>query len=229
MTPFPNAYATLGVIGRQQVSVTDALVHHELYTWDGLLTLLWHGPADGRHVVLACGGALGGLLGPADGLYHDLGVAWAAPGRDIATVRVGYRVPNDLDRCLHDLLAVAELAADRGAERFVTLGHSFGGAVAVQAGVALGDRCAGVVTFATQSGGCEEGEALGDRRVPVLHFHGQQDTILPFMASQLVQMLTGGELVLLPGDHSLSAAREALWDGVVDWVPQKLAAPAPPA
>ncbi|MPY95059.1 MAG: hypothetical protein GEV08_18965 [Acidimicrobiia bacterium] len=224
MTPYPNAYATLGVIGRQQVAVTDGLVHHELYTWDGLLTLLWHGPANPRHVVLACGGALGGLLGPAEGLYHDLGVAWAAEGRDIATVRISYRAPNDLERCLHDLLAVAEIAENVGAERFVTLGHSFGGAVAVQAGVALGPACAGVVTFATQTAGCEEGEALGAAGTPVLHFHGEDDTTLPFMASQMVQMLTGGELVLLPGaDHLLSSARDTLWERLVDWVPQQLA------
>jgi dienelactone hydrolase len=228
VTPFPNAWSTLGVIGRQHVAITPDLTHHEVYTWDGLLTLLWHGPDQPRHVVLACGGALGGLLGPANGLYHDLGVAWAAAEPAITTIRVGYRVPNDLDRCLHDLLAVAQAAADRGAERFVVLGHSFGGAVAIQAGAALGPACAGVVTFATQSGGCEDGEALGEAGVPVLHFHGDEDTILPFMASQMVQMLTGGELVLLPGaDHSLAAARETLWDRVVAWVPEQLAAPGP--
>lgn len=223
MTPYPNALATLGVIGHRRVAITPELTHHEIYTWDGLLSLLWHGPERAGHVVLTCGGALGGLLGPA-ALYHDLGVAWAAPDRGIATVRVGYRVANDLDRCLHDLVAVAQMAAERGGERFVTLGHSFGGAVAIQAGAALGPACAGVVTFATQSAGCEEGEALGAAGTPVLHFHGDEDTILPFMASQVVQMLTGGRFVLLPGaDHSLEAARDALWEELVDWVPARLA------
>ncbi len=226
MTPYADAYANLGVIGHQHVQVTPTLVHHEIYTWEGLLTLLWHGPTDAEHVVLACGGALGGTLGPANGLYHDLGEAWAARAdQGIATIRVGYRVPNQLDDCLHDLLAAADLATQRGARHFTVLGHSFGGAVAIQAGVALGPRTAGVITFATQSAGCEVGEALGMAGVPVLHFHGTDDTILPFMASQMVQMLTGGEVVILPGaDHILTSARTELWDRVLNWVPERFAA-----
>ena len=35
------------------------------------------------------------------------------------------------------------------------MGHSFGGAVAVAVGVGLPEHIAGVVTFATQSAGCE--------------------------------------------------------------------------
>ena len=59
-------------IASQQVALTDALVHHEVFTMAGLLTMLWHGTGDEDAAVVACGGAMGGLLGPADGLYHDL-------------------------------------------------------------------------------------------------------------------------------------------------------------
>ena len=48
--------AELGVLARQQVAVTDDLDHHELYTWDGLLTLLWHRPPEACDTaVLYCG------------------------------------------------------------------------------------------------------------------------------------------------------------------------------
>lgn len=210
----------LDALAAQEVEVTDRLRHVEMYTLGGLLTMLWHGEPDYAHVVLACGGAMGGLLGPADGLYHDLGVRFAEQG--IGLVRVGYRNPNDLGACVHDLVAVAELAARRGGRRFVTMGHSFGGAVAIRAAIVLGDDAAGVVTLATQSAGCEEAEQLAG--TPVLLFHGTNDEILPPQASELVQMLTGGELVVYPGTgHLLSDVGDELRERLGTWIPERFA------
>ena len=210
----------LGALASQEVEVTGALRHVELYTLGGLLTLLWHGDPELEHVVIACGGAMGGLLGPAEGLYHDLGARFADQG--IGLVRVGYRKPNDLDACVHDLVAVAELAARRGARRFVTMGHSFGGAVAVRAAIVLGDDVAGVVTLATQTSGCEEAERLGT--TPVILFHGENDELLPPQASELVQMLTGGELVVFPGTgHLLTEVGEELRERLGQWIPARFA------
>ncbi len=219
MTDPSGPLADLDVIRHQQVRLGANLAHHELFTWEGLLTLLWHSPERPTSAaVLYCGGALGGVLGPADGLYHDLGTVLASSGVAMG-IRVGYRVPNDLDRCVADVLAAAGMAAELGARRFVVLGHSFGGAVAIQAGVALGHTCAGVITLATQSAGCEPGDALAERHVPVLLLHGDCDPILPYFASQLVHMLTGGELCILPGaDHGLSSAAEELRSRLVPWI-----------
>jgi Dienelactone hydrolase family len=210
----------LGAFAAQEVEVTDGLRHLEVYTLGGLLTLLWHGDLENEHVVLACGGAMGGLLGPAEGLYHDLGVRFAE--QDIGLVRVGYRKPNDLGACVNDLMAVAELAARRGARRFVTMGHSFGGAVAIQAGIALGDDTVGVVALATQSAGCEAAERLTG--TPVLLFHGERDELLPPQASELVQMLTGGELVVFPGTgHLLTEVGDELRERLGTWIPARFA------
>ena len=123
----------LRVLAVQHVEITPELRHLEIFTMSGLVTMLWHGPDNAERVVLMCGGAMGGLLGPADGLYHDLGVTLAAQG--IGSIRVGYRRPNDLDSCVGDVVAAAMLAEREGAERFVTIGHSFGGAVAVGAAI----------------------------------------------------------------------------------------------
>jgi pimeloyl-ACP methyl ester carboxylesterase len=210
----------LGALASQEVEVTDELRHVEVYALGGLLTLLWHGDSAHERVVLACGGAMGGLLGPAEGLYHDLGVRFAEQG--IGLVRIGYRKPNDLDACVHDLVAVADLAARRGGRRFVTMGHSFGGAVAVRAAIVLGDDAVGVVTLATQSAGCEEAERLGT--TPVLLFHGERDELLPPQASELVQMLTGGELVVFPGTgHLLTEVGDELRDRLATWIPARFA------
>lgn len=211
--------ALLQALAVQESEITDGLRHVEISTMRGLLTMLWHGPRDAPDVVLTCGGAMGSLLGPAGGLYHDLGVAFAAAG--IGTVRVGYRAPGDLARCVHDLAAAADLAGRAGARRFVTVGHSFGGAVAVRAGVVLGAHCRGVVTLATQSAGCEQAAELGD--TPLLLVHGTHDELLPPETSGVVQMLAGhGEVVLCAGaGHLLTEAAADLRARLRAWIPAR--------
>jgi len=84
----------------------------------GLVTIMWHQVPAGVSVtptaIVACGGAMGGLLGPADGLYQELGDSWSARG--VPVLRVSYRRPNDLDMCSLDVAAAVQLAADAGAQ-----------------------------------------------------------------------------------------------------------------
>jgi pimeloyl-ACP methyl ester carboxylesterase len=211
----------LGVLGIQDVEIRPDLHHLEIYTAGGLVAVLWHGPRDAHDVVVACGGAMGGLLGPANGLYHDIGTTFVERG--IATLRVDYRRPNDLDACVHDLAAVADLAWHQAARRFVTMGHSFGGAVAIQAGIVLGAHAAGVVTLSTQSAGCEEASRLGD--TPLLLVHGERDELLPPETSLVVRELAGhGDVVLLPdAGHGLIEAAEELRTLLIDWIPARFA------
>jgi hypothetical protein len=222
----------LGVLAAQEVTIAPGLDHVELFTMEGLLTLFWHGPQDATDVVLACGGAMGGLLGPADGLYQDLGVALAEQG--IGMLRVGWRRPNDLERCTLDLTAAADLASRRGGRSFITMGHSFGGAIAVRTGLMLDRHCAGIVGLATQSAGCEMADQL-EPDVPLLLLHGDRDQILPSMASEMVRMIAGhGELVLLPDtDHLMGTAGLELRERLGTWIPEQFAAhaarPAPDA
>jgi alpha/beta superfamily hydrolase len=211
----------LEALAREEVQLAPDLWHLEIYTLRGLLTLLWHGPRDAERVVLMGGGAMGGLLGPAGGLYQDLGAKFSTQG--IGTIRVGYRKPNDLDRCIHDMAAAADLASRSGARRFVTVGHSFGGAVALQAGIVLAQHCTGVVTLSTQSAGCEDGARLGD--TPLLLLHGDRDELLPPETSAIVQMLVGhGDVVILPGSgHLLTEAHDELRARLGTWIPEHLA------
>jgi hypothetical protein len=214
----------LEVIAKQDVMLTPTLRHLEIYSMRGLLTILWHEPdavtAQPAALVLG-GGAMGGLLGPAEGLYHRLGVEWAARG--VPVLRVSYRRPNDLDACCIDMAAAVQLAVGGGgAERVVTMGHSFGGAVAVRVGVGLSEMVAGVVTFATQSAGCEVAGGLAGR--PLLLFHGERDEILPPEASDMVRMIAGaGEVVRIPHDgHLLAKSGDILWERLEEWLPPVL-------
>jgi alpha-beta hydrolase superfamily lysophospholipase len=212
----------LEALATEDVEIGPDLHHLEIYTMKGLLTILWHGDPQAEQVVVMSGGGMGGLLGPAHGLYHDLGERFAAQG--IGTMRVDYRKPNDLGRCVVDVAAAADLAVRTGARRIVTRGHSFGGAVALQLGIVLGEHCAGVVTLSTQSAGCEDGAALGD--TPLLLLHGDRDEILPPDTSAVVRALVGhGELVILPGaGHLLVEAHDQLREVLGDWIPAHLAA-----
>jgi len=212
----------LRVLAKQDILVTPGLRHIEAYTLEGLLTFLWHGDPGNERVVVMCGGAMGGLLGPGNGLYHALGETFAAEG--IGTIRVGYRRPNDLPACVLDLAAATDLAHRNGGRRFVLVGHSFGGAVAVNAGIALRAMTAGVVTLSTQSAGCESAGAL---QRPLLLLHGDRDELLPVMASQAVQALAGsGELEVLAGaGHLLTEAADHLRDRIHRWIPDVFARP----
>jgi predicted alpha/beta-hydrolase family hydrolase len=213
----------LEALARQEVALGPNLRHLEVFTLRGLLTILWHGDPDAPSVVVLGGGAMGGLLGPADGLYQWLGEELASPGSGVGVLRVGWRRPNDIDLCTLDLLAAADLATRTGAGRFVTGGHSFGGAIAVRAGAAMGGWTCGVVTFATQSAGCEDADGLA---APLLAFHGDRDELLPLMASEVVCQLVGGEaeLVVCEGaGHLLSEAGERLRAEVPAWIRERFA------
>lgn len=218
-----SPFDLIGRMAIQEVRISETLAHIEVFTMRGLLTLLWHGDRDAERVVVMSGGAMGGLLGPSDGAYHDLAVAFAEQG--IGTIRVGYRSPNDLPECILDVAAACDLAARAGAEAFVTVGHSFGGAVAIGAGIALPAYVKGVVTLATQSAGCEAAEQLWPR--PLLLLHGDRDEILPVMCSEVVSELAGGgELVVLRGaGHLLNQgdAGRVVREKLLEWIPPVLA------
>ena len=137
-------------------------------------------------------------------------------------LRVSYREPNNLDLCAHDLACGVEWARDAGAERVVVMGHSFGGAVAIRAAVVMTASVAGVVTFATQSAGCEVAGALDGR--PLLLFHGDCDEILPSEASLMVQAIAGyGDVEMLAGDgHLLATSDDVIAERLEEWLPEVL-------
>lgn len=210
----------LGIMASQQASLTPHLRHIEMYTMRGLLSLLWHEP-DGSALpvgVVMVGGAMGGTLGPGEGLYHALGETLVQRG--VPSIRLSYRKPNDMDSCCVDTAAAVQLLIGSGAEKVVLMGHSFGGAVAIRVGVGLSEMVSGVVTFATQSAGCEIAGGLQGR--PLLMFHGDSDSILPLESSEVVRAMAGtGDLHVMYGDdHLLAKSHDVMYETVMNWLTQ---------
>lgn len=227
MTPGPADRSGAGPDDLSPLDLLEALAHievatgprsrhTEILTRAGKLGLLWDGPPDAARVLVACGGALGGFLGPAGGLYFDLAGTLADAG--VATVRVDYRLPGDLSACVLDVAVAIELARHHDGSRFVVLGHSFGGAVAIGVGAIIADLIAGVVSLAGQSAGCEPAAELG--RIPLLLVHGEKDEIIPSAAAEAVRQMAGhGELVMLPGTgHLLDESGALLRAHLPPWI-----------
>jgi alpha/beta superfamily hydrolase len=211
-------------LGIQEIELSPGLRHSEVYTMTGLLGLLWHGPPDAERLVVLCPGGMGGFMGPGHALYHQLGCQLA--NRGIATVRVDYRRPSQLQSCVLDTVAAVDLAAQRGAAKAIAIGHSFGGAVAVNLGVALPTAVAGVCTLSTQSAGCESAARLAPR--PFLLVHGEHDDVVPSETSFVVQQLAGGhgDVIVLPGEnHGLTSSTQLLVQHLLGWIDAAFEAP----
>ena len=172
------------------------------------------------------GGGDGGLDGPAEALYPDLAEDLAARG--VAALRLDFRVhafPGPMGEGVYDVLRGVEFLAGEGVERVGLLGHSFGGAVTIEAGV-QSDRVASVATLATQTAGAQRVAELAP--TPLLLVHGLADVRLPPDCSRLLHDLAGEpkRLELLEGaTHSLRQRREDVRTLLLGWFTDTLAAP----
>lgn len=119
-------------------------------------------------------GAGGGLGGPAGGLYTRLAEQLAPEG--VTSLRVDYRFPNQLPECTLDVLLGGAYLETLGVTRLALVGHSFGGAVVIDAGVSS-DAVVGVAALSSQTYGADAVGQLSPRSL--LLIHGSADEVLP--------------------------------------------------
>ena len=191
----------------------------------GDVAAVYH-PVPGAHAaVLMVGGTDGGFDGPADRIYPTLAADLTARG--IAALRVDFRLhqaPGNVEEGTYDVLAGVRFLEDSGVRRVALVGHSFGGAVVVRAGV-RSDLVVAVVTLATQSYGVEDAPRLAPAALLIVH--GLNDQRLPPDSSRYLYELAREPkgLVLLEGaKHSLRQRREELRELVVEWLCGRLGA-----
>jgi len=170
--------------------------------------------APGR-AVLCISGALGGFDGPGM-LYVRLGQE--LPRLGITVARLNYRMPNEFGECVLDTMAGLTFLKALRYERAAIVGHSFGGAVAINAGT-LAPMVTTVIAVSSQLAGAHVVADLAPR--PLLLLHGTADTILPHECSERIydRAQEPRTLKLFPGvGHRFTEAADELLETARDWL-----------
>ena len=176
---------------------------------------------EARAAALFVGGVGGGWDTPANGLYLRLAEDLSRAG--IASLRVRFRHPTLLDEAVFDVLAGVAYLVDDAVERVALVGHSFGGAVVIQAGV-LAEAVRTVVALSTQSYGADAARLLAPR-CSLLLAHGKADTVLPPWCAEYVHEIAREPKRLVLYDdagHGLEEVAEPVRELVRTWIVEKL-------
>jgi predicted esterase len=105
------------------------------------------------------------------------------------------------------------------------VGHSFGGAVVIQAAVEASDIVSTIVTLATQSYGAAEAVSKLKQGTSLLVVHGADDKVLPVYCSEHVyeQAHEPKRLnIYKRTGHGLDEASEDVYDLLYGWFVNKL-------
>jgi alpha-beta hydrolase superfamily lysophospholipase len=191
-----------------------------LLTDRGNTPAILHAFPEAQHAVLWVCGARGGFGGPGQGTYARL--AEGLRHKQIASLRMSYRYPNVLHEGILDVLAGVTYLQHRGAAPVVLVGHSFGGAVVIAAGV-VHPHVAGVVALAPQTYGAQMAGQLAPR--PLLVVHGKADTRLPYACGVHIYdwAQEPKQLILYEGaEHRLDECAAALEQLLTQWIPTTL-------
>lgn len=193
----------------------------EVHTRQGTVEIR-HYPAPGAtRGVVWVGGVGGGFDSPGRDLYPTL--AATLVGEAVSSARVRFRRPGVLEESLVDCLAGLWYLRGQGATRLAAVGHSFGGAVVIQA-AAADPTVVTVATLATQAYGADAVTRLG-RRCSLLAVHGSDDEILPADCSRRVHAGHSGDarLIVYEGaGHVLDEVAAELSDSVLAWLVEQL-------
>lgn len=194
-----------------------------LETERGPIACLYHEGRRDQGGVVFVGGTDGGFDGPANGIYATLAGDLLAGG--ISSLRLDFRLhvaPGDVEEGTHDILAGVAFLKQKSAGRIGLVGHSYGGAVVINA-AALSRDVDAVVTLSTQTAGTALAPRIAPR--PILLVHGELDTRLPPACSRYIYERAGEpkELLILKGaKHSLRQRREELRQLLREWLVEHL-------
>lgn len=181
-----------------------------------------HNPASVAVVYVT--GVGGGWGTPAIGLYPRLCCSLARIGID--GLRVRYRHPTDLLESVFDTLTgIAFLRDEHRIKAIGLVGHSFGGAVVIQAAVQASDIVSTLVTLATQSYGAAHVISKLKHGTSALMIHGSDDKVLPAYCSEEVYQKAHDpkQIVLCQGaSHGLDEVSEEVYELVYDWLVNSL-------
>jgi len=200
------------LIGNEQEQIT-------INTTSGKMECIFHIADSDRGIIWVCG-ALGGLDGPSFGIFRILSEKLTAYG--LSSLRLNYRLAGDFDECVLDVLTAVDFLKTRGKNRIALVGHSFGGAVVIEAGV-RSPSVKAVVGLSSQTYGVKRVAELSPR--PLLLIHGERDRNLSVRCSQYIYQWAREpkELVIYNNNgHFLRENHKELELKLKDWLLDKL-------
>ena len=177
-------------------------------------------PTGGEAAVIWVCGARGGLDGPSFGIFKELSEQLVADG--ITSLRLDYRLPGYIPPCVLDVLVGIHFLSLKGAKNIGLVGHSFGGAVVIQAGV-MSPQVNAVVGLSSQTYGAHPVDRLSPK--PLLLVHGERDQNLSADCSRQIYQWAGEpkELVIYKDNgHFLRECHDELRDLLKGWLVNKL-------
>lgn len=211
--PRPNSQLVRAV---EEIGTTSDYRDLRLHTQPGPVVIRYYESQAANCAVIMVGGVGGDFDTPAHELYLRLARQLKEEG--IASLRVQFRDPIDLDDSTYDVLAGIEFLRTRGIDRVALVGHSFGGAVVIQASL-RSQAVATVVTLATQGFGTDGVEDIAPRSI--LLIHGYNDEVLPPSCSIDAHSRAAEpkQLKLISGArHMLDEAADEVYAAVHDWI-----------
>lgn len=206
----------LELLDIEQAARADGVEDIRLQTNDGTIVCRYHAASSGNSAVLWVHSAQGGVDGPAGGLYARLSEQLLST--NVASLRLDYRKPGSLIDCVLDVLLGIGFLRQRGNNRVTLVGHSFGAAVVINAGVASPSVIA-VAALSSQMMGSDDIAELSPR--PVLLMHGTADEVRSDIGSRQLFELAGDpkELILYPEcGHNLDECRDEIDRDLLQWL-----------
>lgn len=175
--------------------------------------------------VIMVTGVGGGFDTPADRLYPRLSADLRETG--ISSLRIKFRNPKNLAEALIDVLVGMEFLESENVRTFGLIGHSFGGAVVVQAAY-NNKEVKTIVMLSTQGYGIDPISFLS-KDTSVFLIHGEEDeTISPdvsVLAYNLAHEPKRLEVYDSKAGHELDEVSDEVYVEVRDWIIKYLKSP----
>lgn len=184
----------------------------------GKVECRYYGAKDADKAVVMVGGIGGGFDTPANGLYPPR-LCTELLDSGISSLRVRFRYPTDLAEAAMDVLAGIQFLKGEGITGFGLIGHSFGGAVVVQA-AHNENSVKTIVTLSTQSLGISPISNLAEG-LSVLLIHGDEDETLPSGSSVYAYSMAHEpkKLTIYEGaGHGLEEVSDEVYTEVKKWI-----------
>jgi dienelactone hydrolase len=166
----------------EQAQTPDGYLPVTLATEQGEVECRLYNATEKTCGIICVGGAGGGWDTPAGQLYPRLCKELVSKG--INGLRVRFRDPHDLQKSVFDLLSGVKYLQTKRVSVIGLIGHSFGGAVVIQA-ASMDQSIKAVITLASQGHGTDAASSLGPH-CALLSIHGENDRILSDESSRRI-------------------------------------------